>query len=308
MRKRIAMFTDDPGWHGAELHRAFSKRGFECINVSLTDCSFEIEESTHWGLYIPGFEEHLPDGVFVRGVPGGTLEEVVFYLDVLHALERLNILVFNGVRAIERSVDKGMTSFLLKQVDVATPPTWVGNNVHQAYSFIRKQLDVGYKVVAKPIFGSQGKNLQLISKTDDLYDFTLYNKIYYLQRFIETGSVEAYDWRLFVINGEVVAAMRRQGTDWITNVATGADCYPAVLDDQFFTLAKNAVSAIGMHYGGVDLMRDQNGKVWVTEVNSIPAWKGLQSVNNIVIADQLCDFFINCLQPQESSKSYSIER
>ena len=303
MTKRIAIFTDDPGWHGAELHRAFSKRGFECTNVSLTECYFDIEKSSRISLCIPGFEKNLPDGVFVRGVPGGTLEEVVFYLDILHALERLNILVFNGVRAIERSVDKGMTSFLLQQERIATPATWIGNNVHQAYSFIRRQLNDGYKVVAKPLFGSQGKNLQLITKSDDLFDFTLYNKIYYLQRFIETGTSESYDWRLFVINNEVVAAMRRQGKDWITNVATGAECFPAVLDENFAQLAIHAVQAVGMHYGGVDLMRDQAGKVWVTEVNSIPAWKGLQGVNNLVIADQLCEFFISCLQDQNSKNA-----
>ena len=280
MSQQIAIFTDDPGWHGIELHNAFLSKGFKCTNVSLTDCRFEIGAGSN-SLLIPGFEECLPDGVFVRGVPGGSLEEVVFYLDILHALHELNILVYNGARAIERSVDKGMTSFLLDQAGISTPPTWVGNDVHQAYSFIRKQFELGYKVVAKPLFGSQGKNLQLITKPDDIADFTVYNKIYYLQRFIATGPDVAHDWRLFVIEDQVIAAMRRESNDWISNVANGGKCYPAVLDDVFTKNAKEAVRAVDMHYGGVDIMRDQAGKLWVTEVNSIPAWKGLQSVNNI---------------------------
>lgn len=299
MNQHIAIITDDPGWHGAELHNAFASEGFQCTNVSLTDCRFEIGTGGN-SLLIPGFEDRLPDGVFVRGVPGGSLEEVVFYLDILHALQELNILVYNDARAIERSVDKGMTSFLLDQAGIATPPTWVGNNVHQAYSFIRNQFELGYKVVAKPLFGSQGKDLQLITKPDDIADFTVYNKIYYLQRFIETGASTAHDWRLFVIEGQVVAAMRRESDDWISNVANGGKCYPAVVSDHFTQITKDAVQAVDMHYGGIDVMCDADDKLWVTEVNSIPAWKGLQSVNNIVVAELLVEDFIKCMQSKSN--------
>ncbi|MEM7401878.1 MAG: ATP-grasp domain-containing protein [Pseudomonadota bacterium] len=299
--KKVAIITDDPGWHGKELHLAFEAKDYFCINVSLTQCSMnigstDVNSQLRNSIRMPGFEDELPDGVFVRGVPGGTLEEVVFYLDILHALQELNILVYNNARAVERSVDKGMTSFLLHQAGIATPPTWVGNDVHQAYSFVRKELAGGHKVVVKPLFGSQGKNLQLITKAEDITNFKIYNNIYYLQRFIDSGSVESHDWRLFVIAGQVVSSMRRQGEDWIANVATGAKCFPAVLDEQFIQLAQNSVSKIGMHYGGVDLMRDKQGGLWVTEVNSIPAWKGLQSVSqNKVIADLLVEDFIRCL-------------
>ena len=294
MTKHIAIFTDDPGWHGVELHNAFARKGIKCTNVSLTDCSFDIGSSNS-GLLIPGFENSLPDAVFVRGVPGGTLEEVVFYLDILHALQELKILVYNSAISIERSVDKCMTSFLLNQAGISTPPTWVGNDVHQAYSFIRRELELGNKVVAKPIFGSQGKNLQLISKPDDIADFTLYNKIYYLQRFIQTGVDVAHDWRLFVIGNHVLAAMRREGDHWISNVANGGKCYSAVLDEQYSNKAKEAIKTVNMAYGGVDIMCDLDGKLWVTEVNSIPAWKGLQSVNNIIVADHIVEHFLNLL-------------
>ncbi len=299
MSRHIAIFTDDPGWHGAELHKAFSIKGYKCTNVSLTDCSFEIGIDKK-SLLIPGFEECPPDGVFVRGVPGGSLEEVVFYLDILHALRVLNVLVYNDARAIERSVDKGMTSFLLEQAEISTPATWIGNNVHKAYSFIRNQLDLGYKVVAKPLFGSQGKNLQLIGKPDDIADFTIYNKIYYLQRFIKTGSNDAHDWRLFVIGDQVIAAMRRESSGWISNVANGGKCYPAVMDDQSTKIAKDAVRTVDMYYGGVDMMRDINGKLWITEVNSIPAWKGLQSVSNTNVAELLVEHFITCLNARSN--------
>ena len=295
MSRHIAIFTDDPGWHGKELHKAFNARGYRCTNVSLTDCYFRTDPGTAC-LVIPGFEGTLPDGVFVRGVPGGTLEEVVFYLDVLHALRELNVFVYNDARAIERSVDKGMTSFLLNQAGLATPPTWVGNHVHQAYTFIRQQQDLGYKIVIKPLFGSQGKGLQLITGPRDMTDFTLYNRVYYLQKYIETGIKDAHDWRLFVIGGQVVAAMKRQSDHWITNVSAGGRCYPAALDDAFVEIACAAVRAVRMQYGGVDVLSDREGKLWVTEVNSIPAWRGLQRVSGVIFAEQLVANFLDCLQ------------
>lgn len=310
MSKHIALVTDDPGWHGRELHDAFSRKGYKCTNVSLSDCYIHIgckegaRKNTNKNinsLYMPGFEGALPDGVFVRGVQGGTLEEVVFYLDVLHALHEINILVYNSARAIERSVDKGMTSFLLDQAGILTPPTWVGNDVHQAYSFIRRELAMGNKVVAKPLFGSQGKDLQLITKPEDVTNFKVYNKIYYLQRFIQTGKESAFDWRVFVIGDEVVACMKREGMDWISNVANGGKCYSAILNDQFASISIKAVRAVNMHYAGVDVMQDLNGKLWVTEVNSIPAWKGLESVNSLVVADKLVEDFIKCMHVKKTS-------
>ncbi len=117
---RIAIFTDEPGWHGARLRQAFVDQGYACEYVSLTECRLTTESSV-LPVLIPGFEQTLPDAVFVRGVPGGSLEEVVFYLDILHALQALNIPVYNDGRAVERSVDKGMTSFLLRAAGLPTP-------------------------------------------------------------------------------------------------------------------------------------------------------------------------------------------
>ena len=68
--------------------------------------------------------------------------------------------------------------------------------------------------------------------------------------------------------------------------------------NNFSKLAKAAVRAVDMFYAGVDLMQDTQGQLWVTEVNSIPAWKGLQSVNNLVVADQLVDNFFSCMREQ----------
>ncbi|MCI0653625.1 MAG: hypothetical protein L0Y39_04005, partial [Methylococcaceae bacterium] len=57
-------------------------------------------------------------------------------------------------------------------------------------------------------------------------------------------------------------------------------------------LAEDTVSALEMNYGGVDIMCDAQGRYSVIEVNSIPAWKGLESVAKIDIARMLADDFL----------------
>lgn len=287
MSLRIALVTDDPGWHGARLRAAFARLDCEVRRVSLTECGIDTGGGTA-GLCIPGFEDALPDGVFVRGVPGGTLEQVVLYLDVLHALRALGVPVYNNGRAIEKSVDKGMTSLLLQRAGVATPPTWVTADSARAAAVWRRERAAGHRLVVKPLFGSQGRGLRRLSRRDRLPPADSCQGVYYLQRYVEGAGG---DWRVFVVNGRAVAGMQRCGRGWINNVAQGATCIPVVNDPELERLAEAAVAALEMDYAGVDLMRDADGALQVIEVNSIPAWKGLQAVCSVDIAQSLADDF-----------------
>lgn len=291
MTRRIAIFTDDPGWHGKQLKRAFARRGYVANYLSLTDCRVDLGQSS--GVAIPGFEHELPDGVFVRGVPGGTLEQVILRLDFLHVLPSLGVPVYNSVRAIEKSVDKAMTSLLLHRAGIPTPPTWVTESESQARTLLMREIALGHELVLKPLFGSQGTGLKRLASPADLPPGETYRGVYYLQRYIggEAGSWE--DYRVLVIGGRSRAAMTRLGTSWINNVAQGAACRPAPIDPELSRLAEDAARALDMDYAGVDLIRDPEGRLNVLEVNSIPAWHGLQSVVKDNIAAMLVDDFLN---------------
>ena len=288
----IVIFTDDPGWHGKQLRLAFANLGYNSDYVSLTQCSFAIESGMN-PISIPGFQRALPDAAFVRGVPGGSLEEVVLYLDFLHALKVMNIPVYNDGYAIERSVDKGMTSFLLHNAGLPTPLTWVLRNREDALSIAEIELKKGNLLISKPLFGSQGEGIRRIEKTTDLFWLTNSHGVYYLQRFVHCSGVGFSDNRVFVINGQVVAAMRRRGKSWLNNVARGASCERIDVNLEMAELAVKAAAALAMDYAGVDIIQDKDGHYTVIEVNSIPAWKGLESVCDSSIAQVLADDLIN---------------
>jgi tetrahydromethanopterin:alpha-L-glutamate ligase len=293
LNQRIPIFTDDPGWHGERLKQAFSLRGYDVVFVSLKDCYLDLTQGGT-GIVIPGFEDGLPHGVFVRGVPSGTLQQVIGRLDILHALDMLGVLVYNNGRAIERTVDKAMTSMLLHLNQIPMPDTWVCESRQQAQSIILKQTMAGRVLVIKPVFGSQGKG---VNKLGCSSPFPLpmqehVDGLYYLQRFIDSGDGAWHDFRIFIINGKAVAAMKRHGSQWVSNVAQGGHCEYVMPYGEIAELALAAAKAVDIDYCGVDIIRDVNGRLYVLEVNSIPAWKGLQGVVEVDIAQYMVDDFL----------------
>jgi len=291
--RRIAIITDDPGWHGKQLILAFAKAGFAAEYVSLTECTLRLADENQSLVLMQGFEHKLPDAVFIRGVPGGSLEEVIFYLDILHAFKMLGVPVYNDGRAIERSVDKAMTSFLLRHAHIETPATWVTHDREIALAIAERELTEGHLLISKPLFGSQGEGIRRIEKPSDLLWLTSSHGIYYLQRFIECNGKEYSDIRVFVINGKAIAAMRRCGVSWLNNVARGASCEQIPLNDTLVEVALRAVAELQMDYAGVDLIQQRCGRYSVIEINSVPAWKGLQSVCDINIAECLVNDLSN---------------
>lgn len=294
--RSIPVFTDDPGWHGIRLQEAFANRGYLAQFISLKDCYLDLRQG-HAGVIIPGFEAGLPTGAFVRGVPGGTLQQVITRLDILHALQMLGVKVYNDGRAVERTVDKAMTSFILHHNGIPTPATWVCENRHVAREIIEAQTGNGRRLVIKPLFGSQGKGVR---RLDAASPFPVpmeqhVDGLYYLQEYIDSGEGAWHDHRVFVIHGKAIAAMVRHGSSWVNNVALGGRCEAYPHAGEVAELAEAASQALQMDYCGVDVIRDRDGRLHVLEVNSIPAWKGLQTVVKLDLAQALVDDFLDKL-------------
>lgn len=297
-QRKIAIITDDPGWHGRQLSASLKDHGLESQYLSLTDCVIEISGDNQ-ELSFPGFEQ-LPLGIFVRGVPGGSLEQVIFRLDILHALHDMGVTVYNSPRAIERTVDKPLTSLLLSRSGLPTPTTWICESAEHANTILENETRNGHQLVLKPLFGSQGIGVHLVDKQTGLIHDEKFAGIYYLQRFIERKNNEYTDIRVLVVDGVAQAAMLRRGQDWLTNRAQGATCEALKIDKEVASLAESACKVLDIDYAGVDLMQDKDGQFYIIEVNSIPAWYGLQNVVDFNIATCLIDSFIKHIAQNNS--------
>ncbi len=297
---KVAIVTDEPGWHGEQLKTALLKQGINSDFVSLSDCAIYIGNEDN-DLLFPDFDD-LPLGVFVRGVPGGSLEQVIFRLDILHGLNEQGIPVFNTPRSIEKTVDKPLTSLLLHRAGLPTPKTWICESHKEAMQILLEQTNNGKQLVLKPLFGSQGQNLYRVDSNTGLFHDEKFAGIYYLQEFLQREEGDYQDIRVFVIDGVAMASMRRRSQHWITNRAQGAACEYVELDSHISQLAADACRTLNIDYAGVDLLQDKTGQFYIVEVNSIPAWYGLQSVVEFNIADRLINAFMKRLNSSKQLK------
>jgi tetrahydromethanopterin:alpha-L-glutamate ligase len=288
---RVAIMTDETGWHTRQLLRALRERGCTGRCLDLADCRIATTHAWH-GLVLPGFGASLPDAVLVRGIAGGSFEQVTKRLGVLHALREFGVPVYNDARAIERSVDKSMTSLLLHAAGVPTPATWAMESAADAQQLVTRESAAGRSLVLKPLFGSQGQGLQRVGWVDGAHVplpslAAGYGSLAYLQRFV---AAPEHDYRVLVVGGTAIAAMRRVSDHWVHNVAQGARCAPQSLADgvgpELARLAEAAARALDMDYAGVDLLPAPGGPQ-VIEVNGVAAWQGLQRVTAFNIAQAL---------------------
>ena len=121
------------------------------------------------------------------------------------------------------------------------------------------------------------------------------NGVYYIQEFVEPTGSSLRDFRVFVVDDEVVAAMERKGQGWVHNVAKGGVCRKIIPDNFLKKIAIQSTKTVGLEIGGVDIIEDKRSELGykVLEVNGVPAWKGLQNVSDTNISDKITKFLIS---------------
>ncbi|CAN7305013.1 ATP-grasp domain-containing protein [Mesorhizobium sp. LjRoot246] len=294
MIPRILIVGDNSEASSKSLAARLGRRGAMVATVPLAAIAFDTGSPS--GLSIPGFGGTLPEAVLVRSIAAGSFEAITRRLGVLHALSKLSVAVWNSAQAIERCVDKSMTTFLLKNAGLPTPPTFAVEGLAAAVEIAAQELSRG-PLVLKPLFGAQGRGIRLIRTLSDLPAADEVNSVYYLQHYVPRAGPPFRDFRVFVCAGETVAMMSRSSDDWITNVNRGG--VPEQVSGhgkaELAALAIAASAAVGADFAGVDIVRTDDGSLFVLEVNSMPAWSGLQSVVAVNVAEAIADALLKFL-------------
>jgi RimK family alpha-L-glutamate ligase len=211
-------------------------------------------------------------------------------MNLLHRLERLGMLIINPPLSIERSVDKYYALCLLEEHGLPVPHTAVTESSEEALKCFQ---ELGGDVVIKPLFGSRGIGTTRVSDpeiaTRIFKAVSFYHGVLYLQEFVPHG---VSDIRAFVIGERVVASMHRVAETWKTNVSLGAKPVSTKLNSELESLAVRAAKVIGCKVAGVDILEGSNGPI-IVELNSQPGWRGLQSVTEINIADEIVEYILS---------------
>jgi ribosomal protein S6--L-glutamate ligase len=219
-------------------------------------------------------------------MPPGTLEQVVYRMDVLGRVEGAGTQVINSPKSLECAVDKYLTTARLQQAGLPVPDTVVCEHEDDALHAFH---DLGSDVVVKPLFGSEGRGIVRVSDPDLAHrtfrTLMRLNAVLYIQRFIEH---EGFDVRVVVLNGKVLGGMRRRSPgDFRTNVSRNAIAEPHEVTPREADFALRATAATGAYIAGVDLLYDRQANCYVIEVNAVPGWQAFSKVTGIDVAATL---------------------
>src|SRR5438067_9617774 len=241
---RIALLAGGDGWHVRDLVRAAGRLGHRA----------EVADFRRVRAGVGGPPDSLAGfgAVLVRTMPPGSLEQVVFRMDVLHRLEGRGVPVLNPPRALEVCVDKYLATARLEAAGLPVPPTSV---CQDADSALEAFAALGGDVVVKPLFGSEGRGMVRVSDPELAWrTFRTLERtqcVLYLQQFVRHPG---WDLRVFVLDGKVLTAMRRYANgSWRTNIAQGGRGEVVQLKPDEERLALRAAQAVGTPSAGVDL-------------------------------------------------------
>jgi RimK family alpha-L-glutamate ligase len=277
-RLRVAVLGASGSWHSRGLIGALADRGHEVLAIPATRLRSVVDE--HGDVHVLGPDGDALDALdllVVRGLPRGSLEQVIFRMDALHVLAEHGVRCVNRPRAIERTIDKSWAGAVLARAGVPTAPTIVCERYDDAMQAFDR---LGGDVVVKPLFGAMGNGIVRLEDRDLAHRafraLELERTVYYVQRTIAPAGRR--DLRALVVAGEIAGTMERVTDSWRANVARGARPRAAQLGDEERGIALAAVAALGADVAGVDLLVAPDGEVVVLEVNGIPGWQALQSV------------------------------
>lgn len=293
---KIGIITrNENSYSSIELRKALARRDISYLCFSFPQLMASVGLQPYFQIDGLDLEEEL-DALIIRPIGRGSLEQIVFRMDVLYRLQRLGLYVVNPPEAIEHCVDKYDILAILEENRMPVPRTAVTESVDTA---LRAFNELGGDVIVKPLFGSRGIGATRIRDPEIALSvfrsIAFYHGVIYIQKFIDHGKT---DIRAFVIGNRLVAAMRRVSESWKANYSQGGRPMKIDLEKDVEEISIKSAELIECKVAGVDILESSDGPV-VVDVNSQPGWKGLQSVTKVNIAEEIVDFLISELKEQE---------
>jgi ribosomal protein S6--L-glutamate ligase len=201
---------------------------------------------------------------------------------IAEALESAGALTKNSYASIAIAKDKLRTYLFLTRAGIPTLPAAVNFSEY----FLGPMLDYfkDEKYICKLIRGSLGKGvaiieskLSLISMLELLASADIMPSGVMFEQFVAEAA--GRDIRVIATPKRVIAAMERRsnGFDFRANIFGGGKGFVKKLTPKMEKIACGSIKALGLDYGGVDILETKKGPV-VIEVNANP---GLKIENHI---------------------------
>src|SRR5688572_7910612 len=268
------------------LVEAAQQRGHDVLVLDHLKCDLLIEAGapyiTYKGERLTGIDAIIPR----------IGASVTFYgTAVVRQFEMMKVKSPVDSQGIVRSRDKLRSMQILSRAGLGLPKTAFTN-----YSMKVKELidEVGgAPLVIKLLEGTQGLGVVLAENEKAaesvIEAFHNLKARIIVQEFIK--EAKAADIRAFVVHGEVVGAMKRQGKEgeFRSNLHRGGTGSLIKLSRAEKAAALSAAKSLGLNIAGVDMLQSKRGPL-ILEVNSSPGLEGIEKATKLDIAGKIIEF------------------
>jgi len=268
------------------IREAARKRGHRVITLNPLKCQLNLMRYQH-SIYYSGRKVNPPDVLIPR--IGATLTN--YGISVVRQFEILGSNVTNSADSISRSRDKMRALQILAAEGIHIPKTVMARNPNQLVRAL--QLTDGPPAILKLIEGTQGIGV-ILSETKESFESTLdtlwnLGQDILIQQFI--ADSRGGDIRAFVVNGKVIAAMKREAAaeEFRANIHRGGTGKTVILTSIQEETAVKATEILGLGIAGVDFF-DIPGEPIIIELNSSPGLQGIEKATGVDVATEIIKY------------------
>ena len=284
---KFAILSANPKLYSTRrIKEAGEKKGHEMIIVDHTKCDLVIEKKKPSVIYKG---EEIKD---VHGVIPRIGASVTFFgTAVVRQFEMMKIFTATESQALVRSRDKLRSLQILARAGLDLPKTVFSNYSKDVGNIVDKA--GGAPLVIKILEGTQGLGVVLApdknSAESILEAFNGLQARVIVQEFIK--EAKGADLRVFIVDGVVVGAMKRQGKEgeFRSNLHRGGSANIVELTDEEENAALKAAKVMGLGVAGVDMLQSARGPL-ILEVNSSPGLEGIEAATGKDIATQIIKY------------------
>jgi ribosomal protein S6--L-glutamate ligase len=296
---KLAILSREPkSYSTRRLVEAATLRGYEAVVLDHLQCNLVLEKGQpgiiYQGQVIEGFDAIIPR----------IGASVTFYgTAVVRQFEMMKVRTAVDSQAIVRSRDKLRSMQILSRAGVGMPKTAFTNYSEDVPGMIQQV--GGAPVIIKLLEGTQGLGVVLAESAKAAQSvieaFHNLKARIIVQEFI--AESKGADLRAFVVNGEVVGAMKRQGKEgeFRSNLHRGGVGTLVKLSRAEKAAALLATKALGLGIAGVDMLQSKRGPL-VLEVNSSPGLEGIEKATTLDIAGRIIDYTAELVSKKLSRK------
>ena len=282
----------------SRLIEAIRDHGHEGLVIDHLKCDIVMDDGGPY-IFYKGKELNDIDAVIPR-----IGASVTFYgTAVVRQFEMMNVFSALESQAITRSRDKLRSLQILSRSGVRMPKTAFTNFSKQDNQVLNHIGDA--PVVIKLLEGTQGLGVVLAETNKaarsvvEAFD-SLKTRVI-LQEFIKEAG--GSDIRAFVVNGQIVGAMKRTGKEgeFRSNLHRGGKAEIINLSRSEKATALKAVRSMGLAIAGVDMLQSKRGPL-VLEVNSSPGLEGIEKATGVNVAGKIIEYVVESTLKKRGSK------